>query len=102
MIKSLALINVAYNLGGDQTRYRFCMGIFFEKEVILASKKCLHLNVNESMLNVYAGFESWDINATANMSVTNPNLITYEIESIDKKVKGFNLYLWLQLSYFYG
>ena len=79
-------------MGGDQTRNRFCMGIFFEKEVILASKKCLHLNVNESMLNVYAGFESWDINATANISETNPNLITYEIVGIDKKVKDLHCF----------
>ena len=80
IINSLALIQLAYD-EGNETRTRFCMGVFFAKDLVLASRRCLNLNYNETMLNVYGGFKSWNIDLDSlKLDKSNQNLIIYEIE----------------------
>lgn len=85
IINSLALIQLGYDEGN---KVRFCMGVFFAKYLVLTSRRCLNLNSNESMLNVYGGFKSWDIDLDLlKLDKSNQNLTIYEIESVDTNVK---------------
>jgi len=94
IINSLALIKLVYD-DGSGTQTRFCLGIFFDRERILASSKCLKMSANESIQNVYGGFVSLGFNVTSMTMSKFPSLVEYEIESSDKNVRELFLFTYL-------
>jgi len=72
---------------GSETQTRFCLGIFFDRERILASNKCLRMKAYQNLLSIYGGFSSFNFDIKSNISETNPHLVEYGLRDVDKKVK---------------